>query len=77
MWTFGVAAVFCLIGGSAGFSDLFLWTIASLIFSAMSWRGIKEKEKHDMEARERYQADVQAAARATSQNPGPPPPTSR
>jgi hypothetical protein len=25
MWVFGVAGVFCLIGGSSGFSDLYIW----------------------------------------------------
>lgn len=67
MWLFGVAGFFCLIGGSTGFSDLFFWAVASFVFALMSWRGTKEKERDELEAERRYQADVEAAAARQSQ----------
>ena len=69
---FGIAALLCAIGGSTGFSDLFIWAIVSLILAVLSWRGIIEKEKKDAEDRARYQADIQAAVAA--QQAGPPAP---
>ena len=62
MWVFAAAGVFCLIGGATGFSDLFIWAVASFIFAVMSWRGTKEREKADLEKQQRYQTDVAAAA---------------
>jgi hypothetical protein len=64
MWIFIAAGVFCVIGGSTGYSDLFIWAGASALFALMSWRGISEKQKKDEQERARYQADVLAAARA-------------
>jgi len=62
MWIFGVASLLWLVAGAAGFSDGFIWMVASLIFTAMSWRGIKEKADKDEQEQARYQADVRAAA---------------
>jgi hypothetical protein len=62
MWIFGTATVFALIGGTTGFSDLFIWAGASALFALASWRGIAEKAKKDGMERAAYQADVAAAA---------------
>lgn len=72
MWLFGVAGVLLLIGGGTGFSDLFIWAVASFVFAVMSWRGIKEQARKDEEQRARYQADVAAAAAAQG-GPSTPP----
>lgn len=75
MWTFAGASLLWLVAGTAGFSDGFIWMVASLIFAAMSWRGIREFEEKEQEGRARYQADV-AAAPGMQRQPGPsaPPP---
>ncbi|MGI8623809.1 MAG: hypothetical protein ACR2NB_10080 [Solirubrobacteraceae bacterium] len=73
-WIFGVASLFWLGAGAAGFSDGFIWMVASLIFTAMSWRGIKEFEATEEQQRARYQADVAAAAATQRYQPPPPPP---
>jgi len=72
MWIFGVASLLWLIAGAAGFSDGFIWMVASLIFAAMSWRGIRELEEKEQEGRARYQADVATAAAGMQRQPGPP-----
>lgn len=74
MWLFGIASVLCLIGGSSGFSDLYIWAVASAIFAVMSWRGIKEKEKDEASASAKYQADIAAAAASLQQQTQPDPP---
>ena len=63
-WLYGIAALFCAIGAGTGFSDLWIWMIVSIVFAAMSWRGIGEKERRETEERERYRADLQAATEA-------------
>jgi hypothetical protein len=69
MWIFGVAALFWLLAGTAGFSDAFIWMAASLAFALMSWRGISELSP---------QPGVQVAGFAGTWPPGdggaPPPP---
>lgn len=62
MWIFGVSALVWLISATSGFTDAYAWMIASLIFAAMSWRGIREKENKEEEGRARYREDVAAAA---------------
>ncbi len=62
MWLFGISAVFGVIGGASGFSDLFIWAGASALFALASWRGIREKAKKDEQERAAYQADIAAAA---------------
>lgn len=62
MWIFGVASLFWLGAGAGGFSDGFIWMVASMIFTVMSWRGIKEKAGKDEQEQARYRADVHAAA---------------
>lgn len=63
VWAFGVGAVLGLIGATAGaFPDLWIWTVVSVIFGLMSWRGIREKEAKEAEESARYQADIFAAA---------------
>jgi uncharacterized protein DUF2510 len=62
MWIFGVASLAWLGAGAAGFSDAFIWMVASVILAVMAWRGIKEKAHKDEEDRARYQADVVTAA---------------
>ena len=64
MWIFGTATVFALIGGTTGFSDLFIWAGASALFTLASWRGIAEKAKKDEQEHAAYRADVAAAAQA-------------
>lgn len=74
MWLYGASSVLCLIGATAGFPDLWIWMIVALAFTAMSWRGIGEKERSEEEARAQYRADVQAAteaALASQANPTP------
>ena len=66
MWIFGVASFFWLIAGTAGFSDGYIWMAASLAFTAMSWRGIREKREKEEQERARYTADVAAAAAAVN-----------
>ncbi len=76
MYIFGSASLLWLIAGALGFSDGFIWMVASLIFTAMSWRGIRELEEKEQEGRTRYQADVRAAAAGMQHQPAPPPPPS-
>jgi hypothetical protein len=64
VWMFVAAAVFCVIGASAGFTDLWFWMLVSLAFAGLSWRGISEMRQSDEDARARYRADVQATAEA-------------
>ena len=71
MWIFVAAAVLCLIGATTGFGDLYIWTVVSLVFALMSWRGAKEKAKDEDEKRVRYEADVAAAAAARAHDPPP------
>jgi hypothetical protein len=66
MWLFSIAAVFGVIGGATGFSDLFIWAGASALFAAASWRGISEQAKKDEQQRAAYRADVMAAATAVA-----------
>lgn len=76
MWVFAIAGVFALLGGSSGFSDLYIWGVVSFIFALMSWRGSIEKEREEAENQARYHADVQAAATRLVPQPEPtvPPP---
>lgn len=79
MWIYGVAALSLLAAGAAGYSDGFIWAVASAIFAAMSWRGIKERQRKEERESARYQADITAAAAAIQQQqhgqqpPQPPP----
>ena len=68
-WIFGIAGGFCLLGGSTGFGDLYIWGVVSLIFAAMSWRGTAEKVKKDERERASYLADLQAIAQGNIQTP--------
>lgn len=74
MWIFGVASLFWLGAGAAGFSDAFIWVVASIVFAVMSWRGTKEKARKDEEDRARYQADITTAAAAVQRGEQPQPP---
>lgn len=71
MWLFGIAAVFCLLGGSTGFTDLYVWAVVSIVFALMSWRGTKEKMRDEETRRQQYEADVAAVA-ARMHEPQPP-----
>ncbi len=64
MWLYSIATALALIGGSAGFGDLYIWAGASALFAVGSWRGIAEKERTDEQKRAAYAADVAAAAQA-------------
>jgi hypothetical protein len=65
MWLFGIAAVFCVLGGAVGdFTDLYIYAVASVLFALGSWKGISEKDKKDEQDRAQYQADLVAAAQA-------------
>ena len=67
MWLYGVAALFLLIAGTAGYTDGYIWAGASAIFALMSWRGIGERREKEERDRARYQADLAAAASAMKQ----------
>lgn len=41
-WLYATAAVFCLIGASSGFTDLYIWAAVSVVFAVMSWGGVRE-----------------------------------
>lgn len=69
MWIYGVAALLLVGAGAAGYTDGFIWAVASVIFAVMSWAGIKEKVQKDEQERARYQADVAAAAAAQRDRP--------
>ncbi len=71
MWVFVAAGVFCLIGGATGFSDLFIWAVASFIFAVMSWRGTKEREKAELDKQQRYRADVERGRACDNEQLGP------
>lgn len=45
IWLFGIAVPFCLIGGANGFSDLYIWAIASALFAMGSWAGVREQNR--------------------------------
>lgn len=62
MWIFAVAGVFALLGGTTGFSDLYIWGGVSFVFALMSWRGSKEKLRQEVKRRDQYEADISAAA---------------
>jgi len=71
MWLFGVAALSCLIGATAGqFPDLYIWTAISVVFALMSWGGVREKRKKEAADRAQYQSDLMAAARAITGQQG-------
>lgn len=79
VWLFAIAALSCLIGGAAGFTDLFIWAVVSVGFAVMSFFGIRERRKKEEQDRGRYQADVAAAAASISggsSQPGIAPPSS-
>ena len=70
IWLFGVAAVFCVLGGiGGGFTDLFIYAVVSALFALASWKGIAEKAKRDEQDRARYMADLAAVAQGSV---GPP-----
>jgi hypothetical protein len=77
MWLYAVAGLFCILGATSGFSDLYIWAFFSALFALASWRGIKEKASNDEDDRARYRADVAQAAtdvlatQAASQTPKP------
>ncbi len=76
MWLFGGAALILLGAGAGGFTDAFIWAVASAIFAVMSWRGVTEKEKDESQKQMRYQADVAMAAgrlQAPQAQAAPPP----
>ena len=73
MWIFSGASILWLIAGAAGFTDGFVWMVASIVFALMSWRGIREKKAKDEGARARYDADVAVAAAARQPVPQVPP----
>ena len=71
MWVFGVAAFFGLLGSTAGgFPDLWIWTVVSVIFSLMSWRGIKEKQKKDAQTAVQHEANLATVAALQAQEAG-------
>ena len=67
-WLYGAASAMCLIGATAGFEDLWIWMVVSIIFTLMSWRGIGERREQEEEERTRYREDVQAATEAALAN---------
>jgi hypothetical protein len=69
MWLFGIAGVIALLGGTTGFSDLYVWGIVSFVFALMSWRGTKEKARDAAKVTQQYEADVAAAAARMQQPP--------
>lgn len=70
MWLYGVAALLLLGAGASGYSDAYIWAVASAAFAAMSWRGVTEKERAEERGRARYQADLTTAAAAAAAQAG-------
>jgi hypothetical protein len=69
MWLFAIAGVIALLGGTTGFSDLYIWGIVSFAFALMSWRGTKEKARDEIRRREQYESDVAATAARLQDRP--------
>jgi hypothetical protein len=64
LWIYVGAALSCLIGAAAGFTDLWIWMVVSAAFALLAWRGIGEKRRQEAEERAAYRADVQTATEA-------------
>lgn len=50
MWLFAASAPLCVIGAALGFTDLYLWAVAAVLFALGSWRGVAEAER-ELDAR--------------------------
>jgi hypothetical protein len=65
-WIFAAAAVLWMITGSVGgFSDGWIWAVASAVLSLASWRGVGELEGK----REELRADLVASLQQASASP--------
>ena len=69
IWIFGIAALFLIGAGANGYTDAYIWAVASAIFALMSWRGVGEKREKEEQDKARYQADIATAAAGLQQQP--------
>jgi len=58
-WFYLAAAFLLLIAGAGGYGDAYIWAVVSLIFMAMAWRGIRERERKQAGAQEAQYAQFQ------------------
>ena len=58
-WFYLAAAPVFLIAGGAGYDDAYIWAVVSLIFMAMAWRGVKERENAQAKTQEAQYAQFQ------------------
>ena len=61
VWLFAIAALVAVLGGSSGFSDLYIWSAVSVGFALLSWGGTKEKAKKASDEDSKRLADIAAA----------------
>jgi hypothetical protein len=74
-WFYLAAAPLLLLAGVGGYEDGYIWAVVSLIFMAMAWRGIKERERKEAERQEGQFAQFeQWQQQQGRQPPGSPPP---
>src|SRR3954453_19378509 len=67
---FAVAAVLWMITASVGgFSDGWIWAVASAVLSVASWRGVGELERKREREREELRADLVASFQHASGTP--------
>jgi hypothetical protein len=66
-WTFAAATVLWMITASVGgFSDGWIWAVASSLLSLASWRGVGELERKREREREELRADLVASLKQAS-----------
>jgi hypothetical protein len=58
-WFYLAAAPIFLAAGAGGYEDAYIWAVVSLIFMAMAWRGIKERERKQGREQEAQYAQFQ------------------
>jgi len=81
-WFYLAAAPILVLAGAGGYEDAYIWAVVSLIFTAMAWRGIEERERkatRDQEAQyaqfqQWQQWQQQGDQPSESPPPGGPPP---
>ena len=66
-WIFAGSAVLWMITGSVGgFSDGWIWAVASALLSLASWRGVGELDRKRAREREELRADLVASLKQAS-----------
>ena len=46
------------MAGAGGYEDAYVWAVVSLIFMAMAWRGIGERERKELAAQQAQYSQV-------------------